>query len=240
VPAVPADVRDEKGFGLIELLFAMVMLNIGILTLVAAFNAGALALRRSATSSNGTAVADKVMEVYRDLKSDAIYLYAPNGEAPDSTPFTCSTAKADSGTPSMPNGIPSSTSSWYTQYKANTSAFAGTYGGTAYTAYYSYTTPLTNSPQWVTDCTTNSSSDAPIPNTVPGDIPSGLSIDPRKAVQQVAGPDGQNYTVFTYIVMVQVPSGGYVKQVTVYVYDPQNSTRVLAIEQSLFDPAAAP
>ena len=62
---VPARAAEEEGFGLIELLFAMAMLNIGILTLVAAFQTGAVALTRSSSISSGAAVADKVMEVYR-------------------------------------------------------------------------------------------------------------------------------------------------------------------------------
>ena len=39
--------RSEQGFGLIELLMAMVMLNIGILAVVAAFNSGIFALNRA-------------------------------------------------------------------------------------------------------------------------------------------------------------------------------------------------
>ena len=49
--------REEKAFGLIELLFAMVMLNVGILALVATFQSGALAIGRSAYASNASAVA---------------------------------------------------------------------------------------------------------------------------------------------------------------------------------------
>jgi Tfp pilus assembly protein PilV len=42
--------RGEEGFGLIELLIAMVVLNIGILALVATFQAGALAISTSAAT----------------------------------------------------------------------------------------------------------------------------------------------------------------------------------------------
>ena len=45
----------------------MVMLNIGILALAATFQSGALAIQRSSSVSNGTAVADKAMEAYRGL-----------------------------------------------------------------------------------------------------------------------------------------------------------------------------
>src|SRR5437868_13098575 len=70
---VPARAAEEEGFGLIELLFAMVMLNIGILALVAAFQTGAVALARSSSVSTGTAVADKAMEVYRGFQSCAVH-----------------------------------------------------------------------------------------------------------------------------------------------------------------------
>jgi Tfp pilus assembly protein PilV len=64
--------REEKAFGLIELVIAMVMLNVGILALVATFQSGALAIGRSAYNSNASAVADKTMEVYRALENKAI------------------------------------------------------------------------------------------------------------------------------------------------------------------------
>ena len=42
--------RSESGFGLIELLMAIVVLNIGILAIVAAFNSGIVSLNRKGTS----------------------------------------------------------------------------------------------------------------------------------------------------------------------------------------------
>jgi Tfp pilus assembly protein PilV len=60
-------VRSEDGFGLIELLMAMVMLNVGILAIVASFNSGAVALRRASHVSMASALADQQMEGYRAL-----------------------------------------------------------------------------------------------------------------------------------------------------------------------------
>jgi type II secretory pathway pseudopilin PulG len=211
--------REEKAFGLIELVFAMVMLNVGILALVATFQSGALAIGRSAYASNATAVADKTMEVYRALENKAIYLSAPAGGGSDVSGY--------------PNGIPNSTSTWYSNYQGDTAAYnVGT--------YYNYTTPLTNSPLWVTDSTTGTGY-VPVPASSSTYLPSGLTPDPTKAVQMVVGPDGQSYPVFIYIIMVQ-PTGtsGWVKQVTVVVHDPRNSTLVLARQSSLFDPNVAP
>ena len=45
------DLRSEEGFGLIELLISMMMLNVGILAIVAAFNSGAIALRNASDVS---------------------------------------------------------------------------------------------------------------------------------------------------------------------------------------------
>ena len=212
-----ARAAEEQGFGLIELLFAMVMLNIGILSLVAAFQTGAAALARSSAVSNGAAVADKTMEVYRGLKSCQIYLSAPTSGG------------SDSGTPALPNGIPNSTSSWYSRYSGDPGAYANV-------TYFNYngSTPL-----WVTSpAGSGSYTGISAPCSQPT-LPSGMP-DPTKAVQYVVGPDGESYPVLTYIVVVQ-PSGaswtaGYVKQVSVDVYNPRATSTILARETSYFDP----
>jgi Tfp pilus assembly protein PilV len=59
--------RSEAGFGLIEVLIAIVMLNVGILALVAAFQSGAIALRRASHTSTASTLADSQMELYRGL-----------------------------------------------------------------------------------------------------------------------------------------------------------------------------
>ena len=64
---VRARLRAEDGFGLIELIMAMVMLNVGILAIVASFNSGAVALRRASHVSSASALADQQMEGYRAL-----------------------------------------------------------------------------------------------------------------------------------------------------------------------------
>jgi Tfp pilus assembly protein PilE len=67
-------VLKQEGFGLIELLISMVMLNVAILALVAAFGSGAFALQRAGKLSTAAAVADIQMERYRALKYDSIAL----------------------------------------------------------------------------------------------------------------------------------------------------------------------
>jgi len=64
--------REESGFGLLELLMAMLMLNVGILAIVAAFSSGNAALARASRVSTATALADKQMEIYRGADYDNI------------------------------------------------------------------------------------------------------------------------------------------------------------------------
>ena len=62
---VRANLRTEDGFGLIELLISIVMLNVGILALVAAFNSGTLAIQRASQTATASTLAEKQMELYR-------------------------------------------------------------------------------------------------------------------------------------------------------------------------------
>jgi type II secretory pathway pseudopilin PulG len=217
-----ARVTSEEGFGLIELLIAMVVLNVGLFALMSSFLSAGVSARRAATVSNASAVADKVMEVYRGLENKAIYLNAP-------------ASSGGSDVLGWPNGIPNSTSSYSAAYQRDSAAYGGG-------AYYSYANP-SSTPLWVTQDTTGAGY-SPIPPSDGSVLPSGLAIDPTAAVQSVTGPDGQPWTVFTYIVLVQ-PSGtgwtgGYLKRVSVDVLDPRAPAKIVAQESSLFDPTLAP
>ncbi len=79
--------RDESGFGMLELLMAMVMLNVGILAIVAAFSSGNAALARANRISTAGALANKQMEIYRGLKYDNIVFVTTewNSAVADST-----------------------------------------------------------------------------------------------------------------------------------------------------------
>jgi type II secretory pathway pseudopilin PulG len=83
--------RNQEGFGLIELLMAMTVLNIGILAVVAAFNSGAVASRRAEKVSTGSALADAQMELYRGLTYASIALDATKVGLVDST-YKCDSA----------------------------------------------------------------------------------------------------------------------------------------------------
>lgn len=66
--------RSEAGMGMLELLIALVVLNIGLFALVGAFNAATVATARAGSVTSAAAVADKQMELYRALRNCAIYL----------------------------------------------------------------------------------------------------------------------------------------------------------------------
>src|SRR5918912_248141 len=63
---------EERGFGMLELLMAMVMLNVGILALVASLSSGTRALQRAGKVSTASVLADSQMELYRGLTYCAI------------------------------------------------------------------------------------------------------------------------------------------------------------------------
>ena len=73
---VRADLRTEEGFGLIELLISIVMLNVGILALVAAFNSGALSIQRASQTATAATLAEKQMELYRAQQYSNVALEA--------------------------------------------------------------------------------------------------------------------------------------------------------------------
>jgi prepilin-type N-terminal cleavage/methylation domain-containing protein len=66
--------RDESGFGLIELLIAMMVLSIGLLAVVAGFTSGTFTLQRAAKVATASAIADAQMERYRALRYTALTL----------------------------------------------------------------------------------------------------------------------------------------------------------------------
>jgi Tfp pilus assembly protein PilV len=92
---VRARLRSQEGFGLIELLMAMVMLNIGILAVVAAYQTGTFALNRASKISTASALADQQMELFRAITYDAIALDSSSLASVDNT-YKCDSALGSS------------------------------------------------------------------------------------------------------------------------------------------------
>src|SRR6476659_1101403 len=99
--------RDESGFGLLELLMAMVMLNVGILAIVAAFSSGNAALARTSRISTAAALADKQMEIYRGADYDNTVFTTSewNGATGDATYTGDTVYQQNMATPQAPKAL---------------------------------------------------------------------------------------------------------------------------------------
>jgi Tfp pilus assembly protein PilV len=105
--------RDESGFGMIELLMAIVMLNVGILAIVAAFSSGNAALARASRISTGSALANKQMEVYRGVTYDNIVFTTAewNAATADATYTADSVYQQNMSSPAPPKALVGTVSS---------------------------------------------------------------------------------------------------------------------------------
>ena len=78
--------RDgQAGFGLVELLIAMVVLNVGLIALIAAFSAGSATVRRTSRVATASTLADSQLERYRAITYTSIALDSTAVAATDST-----------------------------------------------------------------------------------------------------------------------------------------------------------
>jgi type II secretory pathway pseudopilin PulG len=232
-----ARLRDQSGFGMLELLIAMVILNIGVFALVGVFNASAVAIRRAGDTSAATAVADKQMELYRGIENCAIWL--DQWLMPASGSTYALDQRSYNGTASYTPQIPywSAATAADQQYwvtdgmdSATTFQFNGaTQTNLASCAYKTMTTSQT------LPLTATNGSSANIDSLGTITPMSTAATSTVKPIQTITGPDGVGYTVYTYIVLVQSTGGEWAKQVTIVVYDPRDTTHTLARETSIFD-----
>jgi Tfp pilus assembly protein PilV len=66
--------RDERGFGMIELLAAMTIMMIGVLAVFGLFHSGLVQLKRASTVTTAGALADAEMERFRAAKYETLGL----------------------------------------------------------------------------------------------------------------------------------------------------------------------
>jgi type II secretory pathway pseudopilin PulG len=106
-PYVHTRARDEGGFGLLELLMAMVMLNVGVLAIVAAFSSGNAALARASRISTAAALADKQIEIYRGQDYDNVLFTTSewNAAVGDSTYTSDSVYQQNMSSPQAPKAL---------------------------------------------------------------------------------------------------------------------------------------
>jgi prepilin-type N-terminal cleavage/methylation domain-containing protein len=66
--------RRNDGFGMIELLVAMMILSIALLAMLAAFTAGTTTVRRAARASTAASIASRQLELYHAIPYNSILL----------------------------------------------------------------------------------------------------------------------------------------------------------------------
>jgi Tfp pilus assembly protein PilV len=77
--------RNEQGFAMVEMLIAIVVINVGLLAILLSLTSGMTTLRRSAESSTASALADKQLEKYRAVSFSSIFLNTSSLGSTDST-----------------------------------------------------------------------------------------------------------------------------------------------------------
>jgi type II secretory pathway pseudopilin PulG len=82
--------RLDGGFGLVELLVAMLILNIGLLALLATFVNGTTTVRKASRAATASTLADTQMELYRALTYPRIAL--DPASIPGTAPYTTDVA----------------------------------------------------------------------------------------------------------------------------------------------------
>ena len=247
--------RQNEGFGLIELLMAMTTLNIGILAIVAAFNSGALALSRASKASTATAIADTQMERFRGLKYGNIVQTTArwNAAVGDST-WTADTAyQSNMLNPAAPkalvstqttcpntdandvNGVPGSCDPEYTtngpdgrSYRVDTYLYYDQSATATTTTSASVTLPAT---------TINVASTTNFPTS--GSITLGGQTVTYTGITGTSftGCSGGSGTIASGSTVLGGQTGEQIKTVTVVVRDASNLAKSLARETSVFDVA---
>ena len=116
--------RADEGFGLMELLMALTILNIGILAIVAAFQAGALTISRASRTATATTVADKQMELFRGIPYGCVYGNSPpsdttyTGDSAYDATFAITSGTSCSSAP--PNASVTATGADHHKYRTDT------------------------------------------------------------------------------------------------------------------------
>jgi Tfp pilus assembly protein PilV len=98
-------VRDERGFGMVELLAAMTVMLVGVMSLFALFQAGIVQVRRASTITTAAALADAEMEKFRAVKYETIGLDDSQVAATDTTYKSDAAYRTDAPSTTITGGI---------------------------------------------------------------------------------------------------------------------------------------
>lgn len=204
----PRPESNEAGFGLIELLIAMVVLNVGLLAIVAAFSSGAVGINRAGKIATASALADAQMEQYRTMPYYEIGL--------DTSAVVDSTYRAEAAPPTGP--CVTTPTPTFTCGNTGPNTTATVDQAANLTGYYCSSVNSGAGTVWV-----------------PATFPNACS--PIRTASGSSSPDRHSYRIDTYIrTNASTATQRETKVVTVVVRDSQNlNGRPLAREASTFD-----
>lgn len=134
---VAARSREEGGFGLIELLIAMTVMLVGVLSIFAMFESGLRQLTRASNVTTASALADSEMENYRAVRYTVIGMTQAALDAADA-PYSGDTAYRAGGT-NQPNEAVTLGSSSYSPTQTLTGADGRSYRVDTYITWQSVT-----------------------------------------------------------------------------------------------------
>jgi prepilin-type N-terminal cleavage/methylation domain-containing protein len=246
--------RDQRGFGMVELLAAMTIMLVGILAIFALFQSGVVQLRRASTVTTAGAIADGRMERLRAMEYASIGLDAtqtcPSGCSAADATYRADTAYSADTSPTTTMSA-SATATQTEIAVASASGFPATgefrvkvdseillvTAGTGTTTW-----TVKRGQDGTTAATHNSGATVTLKQRV--DVASCSSSSPPcttlAPTTTVTGADGRSYRVDTYIGWTQVSStsgtaGRALKQVTVVVRDFSSPYKQWARVTSIFD-----
>jgi prepilin-type N-terminal cleavage/methylation domain-containing protein len=244
---IHARARDERGFGMIELVAAMSILVVGLLAVFTMFQSGIIAIQRAGYQTTAAVLADTQMEQFRAIKYESIGLANAAVDAADAV-YKADTAYSvgSTATTSLAGSMTASTT---TMTVASSAGFPTSNGFRVKVGYEIVRiTAGAGTTSWTvqrgidaTVATTHSAS-APIAVVQRVDVNSCGSAPCTTLVPttNVTGPDGRQYRVDIYATWGEVMNSGgatgrAVKLMTVVVRDQAAPYKVWARVASTFD-----
>src|SRR5919108_1291860 len=249
-----ARARDERGFGMIELIAATTVMIVGLLAVFTLFETGIVHVRRAATVTTAAAIADSEMEKFRAIKFEAIGLDDADVAAAGAIYKGDPAYKADtSPTTTLSGAIDSS------QLTIPVSSATAFPGKAPYLIQINDERILVSGGAGTTTWTVRVVGERGYDRTVAASHASGSTVTLRKRVQvpkcgadpctnalptkTVTGADGRPYRVDTYITWTTAANseatnpamGRLFKLVTIVVRDSTTPTRRWARLASSFD-----
>ena len=247
--------RDERGFGMIELVAAMTIMMIGVLAVFALFHSGLVQLRRASTVTTAAALADAEMERFRAAKYETLGLdeteVAALLAAEDPDVYGADSAYGDSTASTTVSGSMSASAT--TLAVASAAGFPAT---AEYRVKIDSEVLLVTAGAGTTSWTVTRGADGTTPAT--HNVGASVTLVDRAAVASCSGggspctnlvpsktstgADARSYRVDTFVTWAQSAnqagtSGRALKKITVVVRDAASPYKEWARVTSIFDEA---